>query len=66
MFRIISTPSTSALPARTRLEQSAIEDILMDDDMNGGEAGPSRAQAVGGGRVTGPGEMIADAGKWMR
>ena len=30
------------------------------------EAGPSRAQAIGGGRVTGPGEVIADAGKWMR
>jgi hypothetical protein len=33
---------------------------------DGDGAGPSRAQAVGGGRVTGPGETIADSGKWMR
>lgn len=33
---------------------------------DGDGTGPSRAQAVGGGRVTGPGEAIADSGKWMR
>lgn len=35
-------------------------------DQAGDGTGPSRAQAIGGGRVTGPGESIADAGKWMR
>lgn len=46
-----------------------MEDILMEADFvdaAGDGAGPSRAQALGGGRVTGPGESIADAGKWMR
>ena len=42
----------------------ADEDAEMQD---GDGAGPNRAQAIGGyGRVTGPGETIADSGRWMR
>lgn len=69
MFRIISSPSdASAAPSHARAQQQAMEDILMEEDFAADDngAGPSRAQAVGGGRVTGPGEAIADAGKWMR
>lgn len=36
---------------------------LVDDSLG---AGPSRAKAIGSGRVTGPGEGIADSAKWMR
>ena len=69
MFRIISSPSdASAAPSHARAQQQAMEDILMEEDFAADDhgAGPSRAQGVGGGRVTGPGEAIADAGKWMR
>ncbi|KAI5478947.1 exosome complex component RRP4 [Pseudohyphozyma bogoriensis] len=69
MFRII-TPKP--LPfSRTSFDPApseTMEDVLMDEDFEAGddENGPSRARAVGGGRVTGPGEVIADAGRWMR
>lgn len=66
VFNII-TPSQQPSRRRDPIpdEEDAMEDILMEDD-EGNEAGPSRAKAVGGGRVTGPGEVIADAGKFMR
>ena len=38
----------------------------MAEEFEGDGAGPSRAQAVGLGRITGPGESIADSSKWMR
>ena len=38
----------------------------MAEEFEGDGAGPSRAQAVGLGRITGPGESIADSAKWMR
>lgn len=70
MFRIV-TPSTSGYvePAHSSRPSEAMEDVLMDEEFAAdGEdgTGPSRAQSVGGGRVTGPGEAIADSGKWMR
>ncbi|SCV74964.1 BQ2448_7993 [Microbotryum intermedium] len=82
MFRIVSggtssygqasTSSTSTSynddphsdPRSTTIEDALIDDNEMDYDGDG--TGPSRARAVGGGRVTGPGEVIADAGRWMR
>ncbi|KAL8287625.1 hypothetical protein RQP46_003483 [Phenoliferia psychrophenolica] len=64
MFRII-TPSSSTLQPPAPPRPEATEDILMMDVEGGdGEAGPS--SRVGSGRVTGPGEVIADSGKWMR
>lgn len=69
MFRIV-TASTSAHvePSTSTRPTDAMEDILMEEEFgaDGDGTGPSRAQAVGGGRVTGPGEAIADSGKWMR
>lgn len=70
MFKF-TTPSYDVAPVAgaQRQDQQAMEDILMEADFvdaAGDGAGPSRAQALGGGRVTGPGESIADAGKWMR
>lgn len=40
-------------------------DETNEHDQSGG-AGPSRAKVIGQGRVTGPGEGIADSAKWMR
>lgn len=71
MFRIV-TASTSASTSTAYDDGStsaALEDVLMEaefEDDGGDGMGPSRAQAIGGGRVTGPGEAIADSGKWMR
>lgn len=67
MFKIISTPIPTNQSVRTKLQQSAIQDILLDVDMDTeGDEGSSRAQNISGGRVTGPGDVIADSGKWMR
>ena len=71
MFRIISARPTPLSGSATKdpsssLPQEALEDILMAEEFQGDGAGPSRAQAVGLGRITGPGESIADSSKWMR
>ncbi|SCZ87801.1 BZ3500_MvSof-1268-A1-R1_Chr2-3g05269 [Microbotryum saponariae] len=78
MFRIVSGGTSSYGHASTstnhddgddRMRSTTIEDALIDDDemdYDGDGTGPSRARTVGGGKVTGPGEVIADAGRWMR
>lgn len=63
MFRII-TPTTSSLQPPPAARPEPTEDILMEDIEGSAEARPSTR--VGSGRVTGPGEVIADSGKWMR
>lgn len=69
MFRINpSIPPNALASVPRRSEQSAfdetMEDVLMAEDVDA--EGPTRAAAVGSGRVTGPGEAIADSGRWMR
>ncbi|KDE05371.1 hypothetical protein MVLG_04282 [Microbotryum lychnidis-dioicae p1A1 Lamole] len=78
MFRIVSGGTSSYGHASTstnhdddddRMRSTTIEDALIDDDemdYDGDGTGPSRARTVGGGKVTGPGEVIAEAGRWMR
>lgn len=69
MFRIVTaSTSTYVDPTHSARPTDAMEDVLMEEEFgaDGDTTGPSRAQAVGGGRVTGPGEAIADSGKWMR
>lgn len=78
MFRLVQAPlaSTSSNPSDSKLMRhtTTIMDDLMDAEIAGNDddeamdgTGPTRAQAIGGyGRVTGPGEAIADSGKWMR
>lgn len=66
MFRIVTArPVDGSARAVKREEEGLLEDILMGEDFADG-AGPSRAQAVGGGRIAGPGENIANSAQWMR
>lgn len=65
MFRI-SSPSTSTFVANAQSKSAAAnEDIIMDQDYDTTEYQPSHS-ALGTQGITGPGESIAEAGKWMR
>ncbi|GAA5871977.1 hypothetical protein JCM1840_004762 [Sporobolomyces johnsonii] len=75
MFRILTptpTPFSDPGPSSHRAprdDEPELEDVIMADEFLADDAESSRPRAVTGGvggRVTGPGEIIADAGRWMR
>lgn len=63
MFRVLPIQPYVPIASTSRSTQ-ALEDILLDEDFSA--EGPSVKTPIGQGRITGPGESIADSGKWMR